>query len=224
MSLRERSFQLLTPEAVNHFLQVHGLAAIFKASTSDKTFEALAHLEKYLLTRPDVALGVIRIPEDRAASDQVAQITGIQHHSPQFILFNKGKALFGLDNWKIIPDHLEPLLAQHLPLEVGPAVQNPEVISLKPYADWLDRFIEGRIKDEQFQWGYLDLLCKEAGWRSEADFALLNGLFPNPAGREVKPASIVALEFQAQLAGQAESLLERARVLRGRILAISDEQ
>jgi len=31
-----------------------------------------------------------------------------------------------------------------------------------------------------FKWGYLDQLKKEAGWRSDEDFNLLNSLFPNP--------------------------------------------
>ncbi|MDX2007567.1 MAG: DUF2847 family protein [Meiothermus sp.] len=217
MSLRERSFQLTSPEAVNHFLQQYLYAAVFKASTTDKTVEAYGYVEKYLLPRPDVAVGMIRIPEDRPASDRVEELTGIRHHSPQFILFHKAKPLFDLDNFKINPDNLEPLLAQHLPPEVGQPVQNPEVVSLKPYANLLDRFLEGELSEERFQWGYLDLLRKEAGWRSERDFGLLDSLFPNPDGRGLKPATVVALEFQAQLAGKGTPLLERARELRSRI-------
>lgn len=217
MSLRERTFLLTSPEAVNYFLQQHLYAAIFKASTTDKTVEAYGYIEKYLLPRPDVAVGMIRIPEDRPASDRVEEVSGIKHHSPQFILFNKAKPLFDLDNFKINPDNLEPLLAQHLPSEVGQPVQNPDVVSLKPYCDMLDKFIAGQLSEERFQWGYLDMLKREAGWRSERDFNLLNGLFANPDGREFKPAAVVALEFQAQLAGKSTPLLERAKTLRNQI-------
>ena len=51
------------------------------------------------------------------------------------------------------------------------------------------------------------------------DFELLNSLFPNPDGRAFTPGKVVALEFQAQLAGQAEPLLKRARRLRERVEA-----
>lgn len=40
--------------------------------------------------------------------------TGIQHPSPQFILFRQARPLFDPDNWKINPDDLEPLLLQSL--------------------------------------------------------------------------------------------------------------
>jgi len=131
MSLRERVFPLKTPEDVDLFLEQHELAAIFKASTTDKTLEAMRHVQKYLEPRPDVAIGIIRIPEDRPASNRVEVRTGIQHHSPQFILFRHARPLFDLDNWKINPDHLEPLLIQALPVHVGKPVGNPAMVGLQ---------------------------------------------------------------------------------------------
>ncbi len=219
MSLRERVFPLKTPEDVDAFLEHHELAAIFKASTSDKTLEAMRHVQKYLEPRPDVAIGVIRIPEDRPASNHVEARTGIQHQSPQFILFRQARPLFDLDNWKINPEQLEPLLLQHLPVHIGKPVWNPAVVGLEAYLDLLDRYIAGVLSEERFQWGYLDRLKKEAAWRSEPDFELLNSLFPNPDGRAFTPGKVVALEFQASLAGQAEPLLERAKRLRAQVAA-----
>lgn len=93
-------------------------------------------------------------------------------------------------------------------------MRNPAVVGLQVYRDLLDRFLSGQLS---FQWGYLDRLKKEAGWRSIADFALLNSLFPNPDGRAVTPGKVVALEFQAQLAGLAEPLLERAKRFRDQV-------
>ncbi len=217
MSLRERVFPLKTPEDVDVFLERHELAAIFKASTTDKTLEAMQHVQKYLEPRPDVAIGIIRIPEDRPASNHVEARTGIQHQSPQLILFRQARPLFDLDNWKINPDHLEPLLLQSLPVHIGKPVRNPAVAGLHVYRDLLDRFLRGQLSEERFQWGYLDQLKREAGWRSDQDFDLLNSLFPNPDGRAFTPGKVVALEFQAQLAGKAEPLLERARRLRLRM-------
>ncbi|MCS7067124.1 MAG: thioredoxin family protein [Meiothermus sp.] len=217
MSLRERVFSLKTPEDVDAFLERYELAAIFKASTSDKTLEAMQYVQKYLEPRPDVAIGIIRIPEDRPASNHVEARTGIQHQSPQLIVFRQARPLFDLDNWKINPEHLEPLLLQALPVQVGRPVHNPAVVGLHFYRDLLDRFIAGALSEERFQWGYLDRLKKEADWRSDEDFSLLNSLFPNPDGRAFTPGKVVALEFQAQLAGKAEPLLERARRLRDRL-------
>ncbi|WP_027883128.1 monothiol bacilliredoxin BrxC family protein [Meiothermus rufus] len=217
MSLHERVFALKTPQEVDAFLEQYELAAICKASTSDKTLEALRYVEKYLEPRPDVALGIIRIPEDRPAADHVEARTGIQHHSPQFILFRQARPLFDLDNWKINPDYLEPLLLQWLPIQIGRPVYNPAVVGLQAYTRLLDRFIAGELSEERFQWAYLDQLKKEASWRSDSDFELLNSLFPNPDGRAFTPAKVVALEFQAQLSGQAAPLLERARALRARM-------
>ncbi len=220
MSLRERVFPLRTPEDVDTFLERFELTAIFKASTSDKTLEAMQYVQKYLEPRPDVAIGIIRIPEDRPASNHVEARTGIQHQSPQFILFRQARPLFDLDNWKINPEQLEPLLLQHLPVHIGKPVRNPAVVGLQAYLDLLERFIAGQLSEERFQWGYLDRLKKEADWRSDEDFNLLNSLFPNPDGRAFTPGKVVALEFQAQLAGQAEPLVERARRLRARVEAL----
>lgn len=217
MSLRERVFPLCTPGQVDAFLELHPLAAVFKASTSDKTLQAMEHLQKYLSDRPDLAVGIIRIPEDRPASDHLEARSGIKHQSPQFIVFWEGRPLFDLDNQRINPDLLEPLLLQLLPLQVGKPVRNPAVVGLHAYLDLLDRFIAGQLSEERFQWGYLDRLKKETGWRSDQDFTLLNSLFPNPDGRSFSPGKVVALEFQAQLTAKAAPLHERAKALRARM-------
>jgi hypothetical protein len=221
MSLRERVFALHTPEQVDAFLKQHRLAAVFKAGGSDKTLQALEYLQKYLADRPDLAVGIIRIPEDRPASDHLSALAGVKHQSPQFILFWQCRPLFDLDNQRINPDLLEPLLLQWLPQEIGEPVCNPAVVGLQAYRDLLDRFIAGQLSEERFQWAYLDRLKSEASWRSDADFALLNSLFPNPDGRSFSPAKVIALEFQAQLKTTATPLIERARALRARMQGTS---
>ena len=47
-------------------------------------------------------------------------------------------------------------------------------------------------------------------WRDDETFDLLNGLFENPSQREVRPARLIAHEFQGQLAGRLEPLKVRA--------------
>jgi len=49
-----------------------------------------------------------------------------------------------------------------------------------------------------------------AAWRDDESFALLDELFENPWQREVRPARLVAHEFQGQLSGRLEPLKARA--------------
>jgi hypothetical protein len=93
---------------------------------------------------------------------------------------------------------------------VGPPVRNEAVVTLEPYRALLSQFLQGQLPEERFQWRYLDRLAKEALWRDDETFALLNSLFDNEWGRDVKAARLVAVEFQGQLAGRLEPLKARA--------------
>lgn len=210
-TLAERFFPLHAPADVDAFLGAWRWAAIFKAGTSQKTFDAWAAVQRVLEPRVDVAVGFSLIPDDRPASDHIAARTGIVHRSPQLILFERGQACGYLDEVAIAPDQLVPLLAGHLPEVIGPRVQNPAVVSLDPYRRMLTEYVAGTLADERFQWRYLERLEKESAWRDDETFARLNALFQNPDGRVVHPARLIALEFQAQLAGSREPLRERAR-------------
>jgi hypothetical protein len=210
VTLRERFFPLHQPDDVERFLSGFPWCVIFKAGTSDKTVDAWLVVQNVLESRADVAAGFIRLPEDRAASDRVSALTGVVHRSPQLIFFQHGHPLFHLDEFAIVPDQLVPLLREQLPVEVGPPVRNQAVVTLEPYRTLLSQFLHGTLPEERFQWGYLDRLAKEALWRDDETFALLNSLFENEWGRDVKAARLVALEFQGQLAGRLEPLKTRA--------------
>lgn len=210
VTLRERFFPLHDAGDVDRFLSGHPWCVIFKAGTSDKTFDAWLVAQRLLEPRVDVAVGFIRLPEDRPASERVTELSGIGHRSPQLILFQAGTARGSLDEHAIVPDQLAPLLREQLPADVGPPVRNDAVVTLDPYRALLTRFLAGDLPEERFQWGYLDRLAKEAIWRDDETFALLNGLFENEWGRDVRAARLVAVEFQGQLAGRLEPLRERA--------------
>jgi len=210
VTLRERFFPLHQPADVEHVLGGFPWCAIFKAGTSDKTVDAWLVVQNVLEPRVDVAVGFVRLPEGRAASDHVSAITGVAHRSPQFMLFHDANALFHLDEFAIVPDQLVPLLSEQLPAEMGPPVRNEAVVTLEPYRLLLSRFLHGDLPEERFQWGYLDRLAKEALWRDDDTFALLNSLFENERGRDVTAARLVAVEFQGQLAGRLEPLKARA--------------
>lgn len=210
-TLQERFFPLHTPADVDAFLGEWRWAAIFKAGTSQKTFDAWSASQRVLEPRVDVAVGFSVLPGDRPASDHVTARTGIVHRSPQFILFHQGEARGYLDELAITPDRLVPLLAEHLPAAIGPRVQNPAVVTLDVYRRLLADYVAGTLEDERFQWRYLERLERESAWREDETFAVLNGLFENPDGRAVHPARLIAVEFQAQLAGSREPLRERAQ-------------
>jgi len=210
LTLRERFFPLHQPADVDQFLGRFSRCVIFKAGTSDKTFDAWLVAQPVLEPRVDVAVGFIRLPEDRPASERVAALSGIAHRSPQFMLFHDAQARFHLDEFAITPDALVPLLDEHLPPDVGPPVRNEAVVTLEPYRKLLEEYVNGTLPDERFQWAYLDRLAKEAAWRDDETFALLNTLFENPSGRAMRAASVVAAEFQGHLAGRLEPLKARA--------------
>jgi hypothetical protein len=209
VTLRERFFPLHLADDVDRFLERNPWSVVFKAGTSDKTVDAWLVAQKVLEPRVDV--------EGRAASDRVSTLTGIAHRSPQLLLFRRAEALFHLDEFAIVPDQLVPLLHGALPAEVGPSVRNEAVITLEPYRALISRFLQGELPEERFQWGYLDRLAKEALWRDDETFALLNSLFENEWGRDVKAARLVAVEFQGQLAGRLEPLTTRAARLLERL-------
>ena len=214
VTLRERFFPLHAPADVDQFLARFAWCAVFKAGTSDRTFDAWQVAQNALEGRPDVAVGFIRLPEDRPASDHVAARAGIPHRSPQFLLFLDGAARVHLDEGAISPDRLVPLLREQLPADIGPRVCNEAVVSLVRYRMLLAEYVDGRLPEERFQWAYLERLAKEAAWRDDETFEALNSLFENPWGREATAARLVAHEFQGQLAGQLEPLVVRAsRVL-----------
>ena len=210
VTLRERFFPLHQPDDVDRFLSRFSWCVIFKAGTSEKTFDAWLVTQQVLEPRVDVGVGFIRLPEDRLASDRVTALSGIVHRSPQLILFHQGTARGHLNEFAIVPDQLMPLLRERLPIEVGPPVRNEAVVTLEPYRALLSEFLQDRLPEERFQWGYLDRLAKEALWRDDETFALLNSLFENEWGRDVRAARLVAVEFQGQLAGRLEPLKARA--------------
>lgn len=216
-TLPERFFPLGDPAAVDQLIDGVEWCAIFKAATSEKTFDAWFLVQKAFEPRVDVAVGLIQIPAGRAASDHVAARTGITHKSPQLLLFHRGRAVAHLDDRDIQPEALRSLMHEHLPAAVGPRVVNPRVASLGDFRALLASFVDGSLPEERFQWAYLERLAREAAWRDDASFALLDGLFENPWGREVQPARLVAREFQAQLAGRLEPLKARAARLLDRL-------
>ena len=101
MPLKDRISFLTSPQEVDGFLKANPTSVIFKAGTCHKTPETFVHVESHLNAREDLKLGIIKVVEARPASNHVATLTGIEHESPQIILFKDGKNVFARDNWDI---------------------------------------------------------------------------------------------------------------------------
>jgi bacillithiol system protein YtxJ len=101
MPLKDRISFLTSPQEVDGFLKVNPTAVIFKAGLCHKTPETFVHVQAHLDPREDLRLGIIKVVECRPASNHVAALTGIEHESPQIIMFKDGKNVFDRDNWDI---------------------------------------------------------------------------------------------------------------------------
>jgi len=113
LSLKDRIHFLTTPEQVDAFLKDNPVAAVFKAGVCHKTNEMFQHVQSQLEAREDLPLGVIRVVESRKASNRVEEVTGIQHESPQLLLFKEGKAVYDRDNWDITEESIAEALEAH---------------------------------------------------------------------------------------------------------------
>jgi bacillithiol system protein YtxJ len=101
VALKDRIQMLTTPAEVDAFLAKNKECAVFKAGTCHKTNETFVHVQAHLEPLERLPLGIIKVVEWRPASNHLAQLTGVQHESPQLFFFKDGKAVFDRDNWDI---------------------------------------------------------------------------------------------------------------------------
>ncbi|MXV18638.1 monothiol bacilliredoxin BrxC family protein [Deinococcus xianganensis] len=169
---------LTTPEEVDQFLTEYPLAAVFKAGTCHKTMQGFGVLETFL-QRHDLPVGFIRVVDWRPASNHVAQRTGIQHHSPQLILFQDGQPQFEVNNWDITPQALGPVFEAHVPVREGVASVATDD-NVEPYRRLMRAFLDGQLSDWAFQDQYVNMFRDDASLRSQREFELLSRLFGDP--------------------------------------------
>ena len=176
--LRDRVVNLSSPEDVSQFLDKYPTSVMFKAGTCHKTMQGFGFLQEKLEPREDLMVGIIRVVEARAASNLVAEQTGIRHESPQVLLFKDGEAVFDLDNWSITPETLDAGFA-HIPAQDGAAVaaQPSTRTDLKPYLDVLEQYLSGVITDEHFEYVYPMMFRDDASLRSREEVEILNSIF-----------------------------------------------
>ncbi len=175
--LKDRVFNLTSPEDVTGFLAQNPTSVIFKAGTCHKTMQGFGFLQEKLEPREDLMVGIIRVVEARPASNLVAEMTGITHQSPQVILFKEGQPVFERNNWDITPEDLDAGFAQ-LPAS-GEVVRSDKPVrsDLTPYTSVLEQYLSGIINDRQFEYVYTNMFRDDASLRSREEVEVLNSIF-----------------------------------------------
>lgn len=169
---------LTTPEEVDTFLAHYPQAAIFKAGTCHKTMQGFGVLETFL-AKHELPVGFIRVVDWRPASNHVAELSGLTHHSPQFILFEQGKASFEVNNWDITPEALAPVFSAKVPRRQ----QETSVATggdLSAYKKLMQAYLDDQLADWEFQERYVNLFRDDASLRSQQEFDQLSRLFGDP--------------------------------------------
>lgn len=195
---------LTTPEEVDQFLTDYPLAAVFKAGTCHKTMQGFGVLETFLQDH-ELPVGFIRVVDWRPASNHVAQLTGIVHHSPQLMIFRGGQVQFEANNWDITPEALEPVFAQIPARSASASVQTDD--NIEPYRRLMRDFVDGKISDWAFQDQYVTMFRDDASLRSQREFELLSRLFGDPDAYHGGLHQLGQPQERGELRGRVQQLL-----------------
>lgn len=175
--LRDRIFNLSTADEVDAFLAQYPTSVVFKAGTCHKTMQGFGFLQEKVEPREDLPVAIIRVVEQRPASNRVAELTGIVHHSPQVILFKDGQAVFDLDNWSITPEALDAGFA-HVPASDATVAAGAASSSdLQPYLDLLQAYLSGSMDYGEFEHRYTHTFRADASLRSRDEVEVLGSIF-----------------------------------------------
>lgn len=200
--LKDRVVLLTSPDDVTAFLDQYPTSLIFKAGTCHKTMQGFGFVQEQLEPREDLMCGVIRVVEARPASNLVAERTGIQHESPQVIMFVDGQPIYDIDNWEITPEALAAGFDK-VPAGEAVAVSSETARSnLKPYLDVLESYLAGRIDDNQFEFTYTHMFRDDSTLRPGDEVEVLNSIFGDVDQH---------INMHLMMAGKADNSKLRAR-------------
>jgi len=200
--LRDRIFNLETPEDVQSFLSENPTSIIFKAGTCHKTMQGFGFLQEQLETRDDLSVGLIRVVQARPASNLIVQQTGITHQSPQVILYRDGEAVFDADNWDITPEVLADGLAKAPYGGAAAPSVNAAKSDLSPYLGLLERYLGGALDDREFEFAYTTTFRDDASLRSREEVEVLGSIFGDVDRH---------MEMHMMMGGRSDSTLVRQR-------------
>lgn len=211
--LKDRVVLLTTPDDVTAFLDQYPTSLIFKAGTCHKTMQGFGFVQERLEPREDLMCGVIRVVEARPASNLVADRTGIQHESPQLIMFEAGQPVFNVDNWNITPEALEQGFTK---LPLGEAVLtggDGARSDLRPYLDVLERYLNGAIDDQQFEHTYTHMFRDDSTLRPGGEVEVLNSIFGDVDQHINMHLMMAGKADNSQLRSRAQNAYDRLKGL-----------
>ncbi|MEX1012559.1 MAG: monothiol bacilliredoxin BrxC family protein [Waddliaceae bacterium] len=210
MAVRDRMYELTTPEEVDAFFKKYPTCVFFKAGSCHKTTHGFGFVESALKGRKDLHLGVVRVIENRPASNYITEITGITHQSPQFILMKEGAPVFDLDNWDITLEALGLGLNQHHGV-VEHEEETAHKGDISPYVTLLEEFVGGQISEKEFELRWLETFRVDSSLRSAEEFNLLNRLYGDVDEMIVHACSTDLTVGDTSLFERAEALLNELR-------------
>lgn len=213
--LKDRIVLLNSPEAVEVFFERYPSSVIFKAGTCHKTMQGFGFVQEQLEGREDLMCGVIRVVEARPASNLVAERTGIQHESPQVIVFDAGKPVFAVDNWDITPEALTEGFGR---VAVGEPVAAPSAKSgsdLRPYLDVLERYLAGSMDDSDFEHTYTYMFRGDSTLRPGDEVEALNSIFGDVDQHINMHLMMAGKADNSKLRQRAQAAYDRLREIAG---------
>jgi bacillithiol system protein YtxJ len=83
---------------------------VFKHSTAcPVSWAAHAHVSRFLRENPDAPIRMVRVIQERALSQKVAEVTGVRHESPQIIVLRSGEVVASTSHGRITHDSLNEM-------------------------------------------------------------------------------------------------------------------
>jgi bacillithiol system protein YtxJ len=83
------------------------LAVVFKHSqTCPVSWMANRHVQSFTQAHPEVPLYTLIVQKERGLSNQLAEVTGIRHESPQILVFRRGQVVSDASHGDITTQYL----------------------------------------------------------------------------------------------------------------------
>lgn len=104
--------KLTSIDEMNQFVQQPGKHLLFKHSTTCP-ISAKAHEEfQAFVEDTNTSAAIVLVIEDRPVSNQIAEILGIKHESPQVFLLEDGQVRWNTSHWKITREALKEAIGE----------------------------------------------------------------------------------------------------------------
>jgi bacillithiol system protein YtxJ len=87
------------------------LVVIFKHSTAcDRSWGAHEEMAEFHRSQPDVPIYLVSVLDSREVSRHVAKVSGVEHQSPQIVVFRRGKVVGSASHLAVTADRLTAII------------------------------------------------------------------------------------------------------------------